>query len=127
VLIDPTYIDRSNLESAKKDLGALVERIKGGMSVAIMPEGTRTATPQLQRFKKGAFHLAMQARVPLVPVVIRNAGDVMWRGSFVIRPGTIDVTVLDPIPTKSWKVSQLDDRIDKIDGLFERTLDEWPR
>jgi putative phosphoserine phosphatase/1-acylglycerol-3-phosphate O-acyltransferase len=124
---DTVYVDRSNSKQARDALKPAVERLKGGTSIAIAPEGTRSPTPRLGRFKKGAFHLAMQARVPLVPVVIRNAGDVMWRGSFVIRPGTIDVTVLDPIPTKSWKVSQLDDRIDKIHGLFERTLDDWPR
>jgi putative phosphoserine phosphatase/1-acylglycerol-3-phosphate O-acyltransferase len=103
-----------------------VERLKSGTSIAIAPEGTRSPTPRLNRFKKGAFHLAMQAGVPLVPVVIRNAGDVMWRGSLVIRPGTIDVAVLKPIPTKSWKVAELDDRIEKIHGQFARALEQWP-
>jgi putative phosphoserine phosphatase/1-acylglycerol-3-phosphate O-acyltransferase len=103
-----------------------VDRLKSGTSIAIAPEGTRSPTPRLNRFKKGAFHLAMQAGVPLVPVVIRNAGDVMWRGSLVIRPGTIDVTVLEPIPTSSWKVSELDERIAKIHAQFERTLEDWP-
>jgi len=126
VLIDPTYIDRSNLESAKKDLGALVERIKGGMSVAIMPEGTRTATPQLQRFKKGAFHLAMQAGVPIVPIVLRNAGELMWRRSMIINPGTVQVAVLDPIPTVNWSADTIDVHVEQVRELFATTLDTWP-
>jgi putative phosphoserine phosphatase/1-acylglycerol-3-phosphate O-acyltransferase len=123
---DVVYIDRSNSKQARAALQPAVDRLKSGTSIAIAPEGTRSPTPRLNRFKKGAFHLAMQAGVPLVPVVIRNAGDVMWRGSLVIRPGTIDVTVLEPIPTSSWKVSELDERIAKIHAQFERTLEDWP-
>jgi putative phosphoserine phosphatase/1-acylglycerol-3-phosphate O-acyltransferase len=123
---DVVYVDRSNSKQARDALKPAVERLKDGTSIAIAPEGTRSPTPRLNRFKKGAFHLAMQAGVPIVPVVIRNAGDVMWRGSLVIRPGVIDVAVLKPIGTKSWKVAELGDRIEKIHARFERALEEWP-
>jgi putative phosphoserine phosphatase/1-acylglycerol-3-phosphate O-acyltransferase len=122
---DVVYVDRSNSKQARAALEPAVERLKGGTSIAIAPEGTRSPTPTLGRFKKGAFHLAMQANVPIVPVVIRNAGDVMWRGSLVIRPGTIDVEVLEPISTNGWEVSELDERIAGIRELFARTLEEW--
>jgi putative phosphoserine phosphatase/1-acylglycerol-3-phosphate O-acyltransferase len=123
---DVVYVDRSNSQQARAALKPAVDRLKGGTSIAIAPEGTRSPTPRLGRFKKGAFHLAMQARVPIVPVVIRNAGDVMWRGSFVIRPGTIDVAVLDPISTRGWKVSELDERVGGVRELFARTIEDWP-
>jgi putative phosphoserine phosphatase / 1-acylglycerol-3-phosphate O-acyltransferase len=58
---------------------------------------------------KRAFHLAMQARVPIVPIVIRNAGELMWRRSMIINPGTVDVAVLEPISTDGWTVDTLDD------------------
>ncbi|HWE34565.1 MAG TPA: HAD-IB family hydrolase [Solirubrobacteraceae bacterium] len=122
---DIVYVDRSNSKQARAALQPAVDRLKSGTSIAIAPEGTRSPTPTLGRFKKGAFHLAMQAGVPLVPVVIRNAGDVMWRGSLVIRPGTIDVAVQPPISTEAWEVEQLDERIAEVHGLFERTLEEW--
>jgi putative phosphoserine phosphatase/1-acylglycerol-3-phosphate O-acyltransferase len=124
-IADIVYIDRSNSKQARAALEPAVERIKGGTSIAIAPEGTRSPTPTLGRFKKGAFHLAMQAGVPLVPIVIRNAGDVMWRGSFVIRPGTIDVRVLEPISTDGWEVGELDDRVAAVRALFAETLDSW--
>jgi putative phosphoserine phosphatase / 1-acylglycerol-3-phosphate O-acyltransferase len=120
------YIDRSNSKQARAALEPAVERLHGGTSIAIAPEGTRSPTPTLGRFKKGAFHLAMQAGVPLVPIVIRNAGDVMWRGSFVIRPGTIDVHVLEPIETEEWEVAELDERVEGVRALFAETLDRWP-
>ena len=58
--------------------------------------------------------------------MIRNAGDVMWRGSLVIRPGTIDVAVQPPISTDWWLVEELDERISEVHALFERTLEQRP-
>lgn len=126
-VMDVVYIDRSNSRQARAALEPAVERLKHGTSIAIAPEGTRSPTPALGRFKKGAFHLAMQAGVPLVPIVIRNAGDLMWRGSLVIRPGTVDVLVLDPIPTDGWTAESLNERVPEIRQLFADTLDDWPR
>jgi putative phosphoserine phosphatase/1-acylglycerol-3-phosphate O-acyltransferase len=123
---DVVYVDRSDSKQARAALEPAVQRLKDGTSIAIAPEGTRSPTPRMGRFKKGAFHLAMQAGVPLVPIVIRNAGDVMWRGSLVIRPGTIDVAVLRPIPTDGWQISELDRRISMIHAMFTRTLEDWP-
>jgi putative phosphoserine phosphatase/1-acylglycerol-3-phosphate O-acyltransferase len=125
-VVDVAYIDRANPRQARSALEPAVERLGNGTSIAIAPEGTRSPTPRLGRFKKGAFHLAMQAGVPIVPIVIRNAGDVMWRNSLVIRPGTIDVAVLEPIATDDWKVSELARRIGEIHDRYSEMLEEWP-
>jgi putative phosphoserine phosphatase/1-acylglycerol-3-phosphate O-acyltransferase len=125
-IVDVAYIDRSDPAQARRALEPAVQRLKQGVSIAIAPEGTRSPTPKLGRFKKGAFHLAMQAGVPIVPIVIRNAGDVMWRGSLVIRPGTIDVAVLPPISTSRWTVKALDRRIAEVRQRFVDTLEDWP-
>lgn len=120
------FIDRSNPEAAKRDLNALVERIRSGTSVAILPEGTRSPTSAVAPFKKGAFHLAMQASVPLVPIVMRNAGELMPRGSKVISRGTVDVAVLEPIPTDNWTAAELSAQVAVVRQKFVETLDDWP-
>ena len=74
----------------------MLDKLADGVSIAIAPEGTRSLSDRLGPFKKGAFHIAMQAGVPIVPIVIRNAGELMWRNSFWLRPGTVDVRVLEP-------------------------------
>ncbi|WP_203336982.1 HAD-IB family hydrolase [Nocardioides limicola] len=125
-LLDPAFIDRSDPESAQRDVNALVDRIRAGTSVAIMPEGTRTPTSTVQRFKKGGFHLAMQAGVPMVPIVLRNAGELNWRRSPIIHPGTVEVAVLDPVPTTDWTPDNLDDQVAHVRNLFVSTLDRWP-
>lgn len=126
MLVDVAYVDRSNTSQAKAALAPVVEKLRSGVSIAIAPEGTRSPTPRLGRFKKGAFHIAMQAGVPIVPIVIRNAGDVMWKGSPLIRPGTIDVAVLEPISTEGWKVSELDERVADVRRRYLGTLASWP-
>ena len=124
---DVVYVDRADSKKARAVLGPAVDRIKQGTSIAIAPEGTRSATHRVARFKKGAFHLAMQAGVPLVPIVIRNAGDLMWRRSLVIRPGTVDVTVLEPVSTDDWTRDSLGERVEQVRDLFVQTLENWSR
>ena len=126
LLVPIAYVDRSNSASAREALRPVVDMLKQGISFAIAPEGTRSPTPNLQPFKKGAFHIAMQAGVPLVPIVIRNAGDLMWRGSFFTRSGTVEVAVLPPVETKGWKADAIDRHVEEMERAYRDTLDDWP-
>jgi putative phosphoserine phosphatase/1-acylglycerol-3-phosphate O-acyltransferase len=104
----------------------VVQRLNEGYSIAISPEGTRSATPTVGEFKKGAFHMAMQGGVPIVPVVIRNAGELLWRGSKVMRSGTVDVHVHEPIAVGDWTPGTLTERVAEVRALFLQTLEDWP-
>jgi putative phosphoserine phosphatase/1-acylglycerol-3-phosphate O-acyltransferase len=126
LVLDPVYIDRSNSTQARGELDKLTERIRSGTSIMIFPEGTRTATQALGPFKKGAFHMAMQAGVPVVPIVLRNTGELMWRRSKLVNAGTVEVAVLDPIPTDDWTVADLNDHVADVHDLFRTTLEQWP-
>jgi putative phosphoserine phosphatase/1-acylglycerol-3-phosphate O-acyltransferase len=118
--------DRGTKADARAALAPALERLRDGISIAIAPEGTRSATRRVGAFKKGAFHLAMQAEVPIVPIVIRNAGDLMWRRSMVVRPGTVDVVVHRPIDVSDWNSDELDDRVADVRQLYVDTLADWP-
>jgi putative phosphoserine phosphatase / 1-acylglycerol-3-phosphate O-acyltransferase len=98
--------------------------LKEGRSVCIAPEGTRSTSTHVGRFKKGAFHLAMQAGVPIVPIVIHNAIDVAPRGQFVFKPATVKVSVLPPIPTSNWRLENLDQHIESVRDQFLIELDQ---
>lgn len=121
-LLDVAYIDRADSTKARAALRPAVEKLQSGISIAIAPEGTRSPTPRLGKFKKGGFHLAMQAGVPIVPIVIHNAGERMWRNSLVAHPGTVDVDVLAPVPTEGWNLADLDRHVDEVRTLFEDCL-----
>lgn len=125
-LADVAYVDRTNVEAAKAALAPAVDSLRNGTSLVISPEGTRSPTPRLLPFKKGAFHLALQAKVPMVPIVIRNAGDVMPAHSLLISPGVVQVAVLPPVSTARWTVKNLDTQVAKVRQQFLDTLADWP-
>ena len=116
------YIDRSNKAKAIEAMKPAVEALKNGVSVAIAPEGTRSGTAELGPFKKGAFHLAMQAGVPIVPIVIKNAYQAVKKGSMMLRPTHIEVVVLDPVETALWKRKNLNQYIEEVRELFVAEL-----
>ncbi|MEZ5502705.1 MAG: lysophospholipid acyltransferase family protein [Halioglobus sp.] len=117
------FIDRADGKSAISAMRPLVDAMrKEGKSVVIAPEGTRTVSPRLAPFKKGAFHLAMQAGVPMVPIVIHNAGDVAPKGDFVFRPATVEVDVLPPVDTSGWRPETIDEHVREVRNMFARTL-----
>ncbi|ALE78157.1 HAD-IB family hydrolase [Pseudonocardia alni] len=124
---DVAFIDRSNSRAARAALQPAVDKLRDeGISLAMAPEGTRSPTPRLGPFKKGAFHIAMQAGVPIVPVVIRNAGEIMWRGAQTLRGGTVQVAVLPPVDTSSWVPEDAGKYAEEVRGRFLDTLAAWP-
>ena len=117
------FIDRKNTTGAIAAMQPLVEAItKDGKSICIAPEGTRTVTPKLGPFKKGAFHLAIQAGVPIVPIVIHNAGDVAPKNEFVMRPATVRVDVLPPVDTSGWSAKTLNKHVTEVRNMFLKCL-----
>lgn len=124
--VGAVFVDRSNTAHAVASLGPVVDTLREGMSIVIAPEGTRSSTPAIGRFKKGAFRIAMQAGVPVVPVVIRNAGEILWKHSTLIRSGTVDVAVLEPIDVGEWTIERLEEHIADVEDLYRRTLSNWP-
>jgi putative phosphoserine phosphatase/1-acylglycerol-3-phosphate O-acyltransferase len=125
-MADMAFIDRSHTGKAIDALKPAVDRLKQGLCVAIAPEGTRSWSPRVGAFKKGAFHMARQAEVPVVPVVIRNAGEVMGRNDQTMRAGTVQVAVLPPVHVKDWPLDEMDARVEKVRQQFVDTLEHWP-
>jgi putative phosphoserine phosphatase/1-acylglycerol-3-phosphate O-acyltransferase len=125
-LADFAFLDRADGAQARAALDQAGERLARGTSIVISPEGTRSLTPSVGRFKKGGFHLAMQAGVPIVPIVIRNAGELMWRNAKTARTGTVQVHVHEPIPTEGWTKQDLDAAVIHVHALFQETLEDWP-
>ena len=125
-LADVAFVDRHDTAQARKALEPAVQKLRDGISLAIAPEGTRSATPALGPFKKGAFHVAMQAGGPIVPIVIRNAGELMWRGATTIHAGTVQIVVLPPVATTGWVAGELDNHVHRVRGQYLAALANWP-
>jgi putative phosphoserine phosphatase / 1-acylglycerol-3-phosphate O-acyltransferase len=125
-LADVAFVDRSNTSKAISAMQPAVDKLRAGVSIILAPEGTRSLSPRIGAFKKGGFHLARDAGVPIVPIVIRNAGEIMWRNAKVAQEGTIEVVVHEPIPTADWTRVDLDEWVSRMRQLYIDTLDDWP-
>lgn len=104
-------IDRSNRESAIRTTEAAAQRIESGVSFAVFVEGTRAQPGELLPFKKGAFYMARQAGVPVVPVAIKNSDVLMGKGTGEARSGTLEMVLMKPIDTNGLTT---DDDIDRL-------------
>jgi putative phosphoserine phosphatase / 1-acylglycerol-3-phosphate O-acyltransferase len=125
-LADVAFVDRSNTSKAISAMQPAVDKLHAGVSIVLAPEGTRSLSPRIGAFKKGGFHLARDAGVPIVPIVIRNAGEIMWRNARVVQEGTIEVVVHEPLPTAGWTKADLDEWVPRMRQLYIDTLDDWP-
>ena len=94
-------IDRSNRDRAVESLKIATERLRAGISFGVCPEGTRAKPGEMLSFKKGAFHMAAQAGVPIAPIALKNTDNLMGKGTGEAWPGTIEMVFLPPVET-SW-------------------------
>jgi putative phosphoserine phosphatase/1-acylglycerol-3-phosphate O-acyltransferase len=121
-LAGTVFIDRFNHARALEALRPAIDALRSGLSIAIAPEGTRMPTPKLGRFKKGAFHIAMAAGVPIVPLVFRNALDALPKHGIVMRPAQVDVVVHPPIDTTGWRHDEIERHVQEVEQLYRDTL-----
>ena len=124
--MDIAFIDRENTDAAVSSMQEVERVLAKGISVVVSPEGYRYDTHEVGAFKKGAFHLAMQAQVPMVPVVIRNAGEIMPARSVLVYEGTVQVAVLPPVDTSRWTAKSMDRQVTRVRKMFLDTLADWP-
>lgn len=107
-------IDRSNRERAIETIRAATQRMHSGVSFGVFAEGTRAKPGQLLPFKKGAFYMAIEAGVPIVPVAMKNTDLLMGKGTGVARPGVIEMVLLEPVSTTGFTTDE------DVDRLVER-------
>jgi 1-acyl-sn-glycerol-3-phosphate acyltransferase len=93
-------IDRTNRDRALKTMKAATDRLGAGISFGVFAEGTRANPHELLPFKKGAFYMAAQAGVPIVPVAIKNTDILMGKGTGKAKMGTIEMVLLPPVRTE---------------------------
>lgn len=91
------FVDDTKLQSIKETIAEAEETLKEGMSLVIFPEGSRTFDGRMIPFKRGAFMLAAEFRLPVVPITIDGAFRAMPRTTYNVTPGTITMTIHKPI------------------------------
>lgn len=117
-------IERDDPKKAIQSMNKAAERIKGGASLVVFPEGTRGIGGELKPFKRGGFALALKTGCDIVPVAICNSYRIVPKGSLKINRGGFELTIGKPISVQAYykkDITQLMDRVrDNMLGLMEK-------
>ncbi|KAJ9153777.1 hypothetical protein P3X46_027181 [Hevea brasiliensis] len=128
VLANHLRIDRSNPTAAIQSMKeAACAVVRNNLSLIIFPEGTRSKNGRLLSFKKGFVHLALQTRLPIVPMVLTGTHLAWRKGSLHVRPVPITVKFLRPIKTDDWTADKIDDYVKMVHDTYVGNLPESQR
>ena len=117
------FVDRSSPMRAQKSLEEAKDRLlQGSNSVFLFPEGTRSANGKIGRFKRGAFTIARDLHLPIIPVTISGAYNVLPKNGWYITPGKITMTIHQPIDTTNLSDDNLNEMIDLVKNTIESKL-----
>ena len=101
----PVY--RSNHSKALKSIKIAENYLKQGYHIAIFPEGTRTITGKLNKFKKGGFHMAVNTNAKILPIIVQGLYAIKPKNRWIIKPDIVNIIILDPIDSVNKSVDEL--------------------
>jgi 1-acyl-sn-glycerol-3-phosphate acyltransferase len=112
-------VDRGNKESARHAMEQMRERLDRKLSVLVFPQGTRSADGTVGAFREGAFRLAIEAAVDVIPLAVEGTAESLPKGSIAFRKTSARVTVLPPVSTKGMTVEDAPRLAEKVRGEIE--------
>lgn len=101
------FVERGEHARAVAAIEEAAAAIRGGATIVIFPEGTRSRRREVMPFKKGGFHLAMLAAVPIVPIGLRGTADILPKHGLALHPGRCEVHVGEPIDPAGRSIEEL--------------------
>ncbi len=117
-------IDRQVILSAYKTLEQIIEILKAGESVMIFPEGTRSKDGSLGKFKRGSLMAALKSGAPVVPIAISGSYDILPKGTYLIKPSKVKLSVAKPVYIKNE--DEYDAKVEEIRAAIARLLPARP-
>lgn len=116
------FINRTNPKAAAKSIELAAKKLTNGNSVVIFPEGTRSKDGEVGKFKRGAFMLATDLDLDVVPLTIKGAFEVMPPNSFVVFPGTIELSIHKPMHTDELTHQTLNPFVEQVREVVKSGL-----
>lgn len=118
-------LNRADRAQSISRLQQAESKLQGGWSVLIYPEGTRSPDGNIHAFKKGAFMMAVQTGIPILPVTCNGAFKILPRDTVALRPGHITVTIGDPIDTTGLTIEDVPQLMEKTRQEMSKHLDPY--
>jgi 1-acyl-sn-glycerol-3-phosphate acyltransferase len=112
------FIDRSSAKAALKSIEEAKSVLKDGISVVFFPEGSRSTSGTIEKFKKGAFKTAMEINLPILPVTIRGTNRIMPPGTFNIFPGKAKIIVHEPVELDNYSSENVNELTEKVRDII---------
>ena len=117
------FLDRARTEGAKAALRRTADYIRRErLHLCILPEGTRSDTGRLLPFKKGIVHLALETRLPIVPMVTMGLAGAWKRGTLRLTPADVNIVFLPPIRTDGWSEDRIENHLAELRAAFLRVV-----
>jgi len=116
------FLDRSNSRKAMESLNEARQKLVNGTSVVIFPEGTRSKTGELGSFKRGAFKLALDLNLPLLPVTIRGTRKICPTGTINVFPGRVHMTIHPPLNINDYNEKEMPRLMEDTRKIIEQPL-----
>jgi 1-acyl-sn-glycerol-3-phosphate acyltransferase len=116
------FVDHSSLRSMISSIGKAKAELTDGASVTIFPEGSRTYTGKMDTFKKGAFVIARQMDLPIVPVTVNGPYDVMKIHTLLIHPSKMELVIHAPIPAEEVENMPMNELMDRCHNIIHSAL-----
>lgn len=116
------FLDRSNSRVALETLNHAKQKLVNGTSVVIFPEGTRSITGQPGTFKKGAFRLALDLKLPILPLTLMGTNHIMPTGTLDIKPGKATLVIHKPIEIQNYNDDNIRELMEKTHEIIAGPL-----
>ncbi|WP_022666133.1 lysophospholipid acyltransferase family protein [Desulfospira joergensenii] len=121
------FIDRSDHESSIKTLEAAKKKIVNGTSIIFFPEGTRSMDGRILEFKKGAFKMALDLDLPILPVTIEGTRDILPNKTLDLFPGKAVMKILEPISVKEYSEQTLGLLMQRARNIMVEEMNRSPQ
>lgn len=118
------FVDNSSSKAAARSVREAERALKSGASIAIFPEGSRTKTGRLGRFKKGAYQMAADQHLPIIPITLNGPFDVLPIGSLNLHRRPMEMVIHEAIPAESMDPSHegLQQMVNRTREIIESSL-----
>jgi 1-acyl-sn-glycerol-3-phosphate acyltransferase len=116
------FIDRSDSKNAIATINAAKSKITQGSSVVFFPEGSRSTDGILKPFKKGAFRMALDLELPILPGTICGTRNILPKGSIDLRPGAVKLVIHRPISTTGFSEADLESLMERTKMAIDSSL-----
>ena len=116
------FVNNTNATTRAFTLKEAISKVKDGVSIVIFPEGARTHTGKMRQFKKGAFYIATEEKLPIVPLTINGPFDVLKRNTLDLKPGKLELIIHEPISTENVREEDIPELINTTSEIIHSAL-----